>query len=198
MSSQIAALLLVGPWEGGDRASAAVRRGLESDTRVFLVGHVANVATFYRSMDLFVFPSHREGFPNAPMEAACMGLPVIATAVVGCIDAVVNDITGTLVPPRDAAALAMAIRRYLRDPELRQRHGLAGRERVLREFRPEAIWEALYQAYVRLLREKGFPIPEPSPRSPGAADTVDSYRPTSTIADTPEQTRLRQMDLAQS
>ena len=181
-------LLLVGPWEKEDRVPAAVRRMLESDSRVVLVGHVADVAAYYKAMDLFVFPSHgTEGFPNAPMEAACMGLPVIATAVVGCVDAVVNDITGMLVPPRDAAALAMAIRRYLRDPELRQRHGLAGRERVLREFRPEAIRQALYQEYVRLLREKGFPIPEPPPRSPGAADTVDSYRPTSTIGDTFER-----------
>ncbi len=190
-------LLLVGPWEEEDRVSAAVRRRMESDARVVLVGHVADVVTFYRAMDLFVFPSHgTEGFPNAPMEAACMGLPVIATAVVGCIDAVVNDITGTLVPPRDAAALAMAIRRYLRDPELRQRHGLAGRKRVLREFRPEAIWDALYQAYVRLLREKGLPIPETPPQNPVSADTVDT-RPTLTISGSLGETRLTQKDLVQ-
>ena len=125
-----------------------------------------------------------------------MGLPVIATAVVGCIDAVVNDITGTLIPPRDAAALAMAIRIYLRDPELRQRHGLAGRERVLREFRPEAIWEALYQEYVRLLREKGFRSRR-LPLRARPADTVDPSRPTSTIGDSLEETR-RQTDLVQS
>ncbi len=161
-------LLLVGPWEKENRVSSAVRRMLESDPRVVSVGHVADVVAYYKAMKLFIFPSHgTEGFPNAPMEAACMGLPVIATAVVGCVDAVVNEITGTLIPPRDAAALTMAIRRYLKDPELRQRHGLAGRERVLREFRPEAIWEALYQAYVRLLREKGLPIPETPPQSPG-------------------------------
>ncbi len=86
-----------------------------------LVGHVADVVTFYKAMDLFVFPFHREGFPNAPMETACMGLPVIATAVVGCIDAVVNGETGTLVPPHDSGALAEAIRKYLADPALRQR-----------------------------------------------------------------------------
>ena len=60
--------------------------------------------------------------------------------------------TGTLVPPRDAAALTEAIRRYLLDPELRRRHGRAGRERVLREFRPEDIWEELYAEYTRLLQ----------------------------------------------
>ena len=117
---------------GGQRQSPIdSQAGLESDTRVLLVGRVTNVAKYYKSMDLFVFPSHREGFPNAPMEAACMGLPVIATRVVGCMDAVVEDETGILIPPRDPRALAQAIRTYLADSELRHRHGLAGRERSL-------------------------------------------------------------------
>ncbi len=90
-----------------------------------------------------------------------MALPVVATSVPGCVDAVVDGVTGTLVPPDDPKALAEAIARYLDDPELRRRHGQAGRERVLRDFQPEAIWEATYQEYVRLLRAKGLPVPEP-------------------------------------
>jgi glycosyltransferase involved in cell wall biosynthesis len=57
-----------------------------------------------------------------------LALPVVATAVPGCVDAVQDRVTGTLVPPRDAAALTEAIRHYLLDPELRRRHGRAGRE----------------------------------------------------------------------
>ena len=94
-----------------------------------------------------------------------MARPVVATCIPGCVDAVVDGQTGTLVPPRDAGALAEAIRRYLEDPSLRRRHGLAGRERILRDFRQEVMWEALYQEYVRLLREKGFLIPEASLRA---------------------------------
>jgi glycosyltransferase involved in cell wall biosynthesis len=105
-----------------------------------------------------VFPSYGEGFPNAPMEAACMGLPVIATNVVGCVDAVEDGVTGTLVPPGDSAALADALRAYLADPALRREHGQAGRDRVLRDFRQEPIWESLYREYVRLLEEKGLPF----------------------------------------
>jgi glycosyltransferase involved in cell wall biosynthesis len=128
-------------------------------------------------MDLFLFPSHgTEGFPNAPMEAACMGLPVIASRVVGCVDSVVDGVTGTLVPPRDACALADAIRAYLRDPDLRRRHGQAGRERVLRDFRQEVIWEALYREYVRLLRENGIPVPD-DPADPGRRPSATAGPP---------------------
>ena len=84
-----------------------------------------------------------------------MALPVVATRIPGCIDAVVEGVTGTLVPPRDATALADALRMYLNDPNLRRKHGDAGRERVLRDFRPEEIWEEIYQEYLRLLRERG-------------------------------------------
>jgi glycosyltransferase involved in cell wall biosynthesis len=90
-----------------------------------------------------------------------MQLPIVATRIPGCIDAVQDGITGTLVPARNAEALVEAIRAYLNNPELRLQHGQAGRDRVLRDFRQEAIWEALYQEYVRLLQTKGLSIPQP-------------------------------------
>jgi glycosyltransferase involved in cell wall biosynthesis len=79
-----------------------------------------------------------------------MQLPIVATRVTGCVDAVVDGVTGTLVPPRDAAALTAALRSYLDDPELRARHGRAARARALREFDPRAIWDALHAEYVAL------------------------------------------------
>jgi hypothetical protein len=57
-----------------------------------------------------------------------------------------------------------AIRALLNDAELRKRMSKAGRERVIRDFKPEDIWEALYQEYVRLLKEKGIPAPLPESR----------------------------------
>jgi glycosyltransferase involved in cell wall biosynthesis len=87
-----------------------------------------------------------------------MVLPVVATRIPGWVDAVADGVTGTLVPPRSAEALASALRRYLDDAELRREHGKAGRERVLRGFRQEVIWEAMYQQYVRLLTARGIPM----------------------------------------
>jgi glycosyltransferase involved in cell wall biosynthesis len=107
-------------------------------------------------MQVLVLPSYREGFPNTPLEAAAMELPVVATRIPGTVDAVEDEVTGLLVPPRDAEALEQAIRRYLDCPELRQQHGKAGRERVLRLFRQEVVWEALYNEYMALLRQRGI------------------------------------------
>jgi glycosyltransferase involved in cell wall biosynthesis len=81
---------------------------------------------------------------------------VIATRVVGSIDAVEDGVTGVLVPPRDTRALLEAIRAYLDDPDLRTRHAEAGWRRVRRDFRQEIVWEALRQEYVRLLGERGL------------------------------------------
>jgi len=155
-------LLLLGAWEQEDPVSQQTMVVFENDPRVRLVGHVEDIVPYYRLMTVLTLPTRgTEGLPYAPMEASAMELPVVATTTVGCVDAIVDGVTGTLVPPRDPQALSQAIARYLDDPDLRRRHGLAGRERVLRDFRPEDIWEATYQEYVRLLRKKGLAVPEP-------------------------------------
>ncbi len=156
-------LLVVGPFEPQDPVPPEVEALLRGDTRIHLTGMVDDTQPLYAAMDIVALPTYREGFPNIPLEAAAMALPVVATRIPGCVDAVEDGVTGTLVPPRDATALADAIRTYLNHPELRRQHGQAGRQRVLRDFRPEAIWEALYQEYVRLLREKGLPSLPPRP-----------------------------------
>jgi glycosyltransferase involved in cell wall biosynthesis len=150
-----ARLLLVGPFEPQDPVPPETEAFLRDDPRVLLAGADWNTPPLYAAMDAVVLPTYREGFPNVPLEAAAMGLPVVATRVPGCVDAVADGETGILVPPRDAAALASALRTYLGDPALRRRHGEAGRVRVCREFRQEVIWESLYREYLRLLRGRG-------------------------------------------
>ena len=79
---------------------------------------------------MVVFPSRRDGYPVACAEAMAHGRPVVATAVGGLPDMVVDGETGLLVPPGDAPALRAAIDRLLADPDLRRRLGAAGRERI--------------------------------------------------------------------
>ncbi len=155
-------LLLVGPFEPQDPVPSATVAALHQDPRVHLAGAADDAAPAYRAMDLVVLPTYREGFPNVPLEAAAMELPVVATRIPGCVDAVQAGVTGTLVPPYDAVALADAIERYLGEPALRRDHGRAGRARVLRDFRPEAIWAALYEEYAHLLTKAGIAPPEPA------------------------------------
>ena len=89
------------------------------------------------SSDILVNPSHREGFNVALLEGSAMGLPVVASRIPGCVDPVLDGVTGTLVPPlRSAEALSRAIEAYLCDPALRRLHGEAGRARVVNDFQP--------------------------------------------------------------
>ena len=157
-------LLLVGCFEPQDPVPSDAEVLLRNDPRVHLAGEVevADMPPYYAAMDVCVLPSYREGLPTVPLEAAAMCVPVVATRIPGCVDAVADGETGTLVGVHDAAALAAAVARYLADPHLRRRHGEAGRQRVLRDFRPEAIWEATYRQYIHSLRERGLPVPQPT------------------------------------
>jgi glycosyltransferase involved in cell wall biosynthesis len=169
-------LLVVGAFEPQDPIPVDAERLLRTDPHIHLAGLVGDMPAAYASMDVLVLPSYREGLGLVTLEAAAMGLPAVATRIPGCIDAVVDGVTGTLVPARDVAALVDALTRYFSDPALRLAHGGAGRIRVIAEFRTESIWEATLQVYREILAGRPrAPRPsaharEPEPKSPGCPD----------------------------
>jgi glycosyltransferase involved in cell wall biosynthesis len=154
-------LLLVGRVDTEDAIPRDVLAELLRDRRVRLTGVDPNTPPLYAAMDVVALPTYREGFPNVALEAAAMALPIVATEVPGCVDAVEDGATGTLVPARDAGALGSALRRYVGDASLRSRHGAAARARVLAAFRREAIWEAIRDEYGLLLKSKRAVLARP-------------------------------------
>lgn len=127
-----------------------------SDAVVF-TGIRRDVPEILALLDVFVLPSLWEGLPIALLEAMAAGLPVVATRVGGVPEVVEDGVTGLLVPPRDPDALAEAITRLLRDPDLRCKMGQAGRERVESEFSVEKMvrkTETLYEEVLTHEREK--------------------------------------------
>jgi len=152
-------LLMVGPLEPEDPIPRRVEELLRGDSRVHLIGEEWDTPPLYAAMDVLVLPTYREGLPIVLLEAAAMGVPVVATRVPGCMDVVEDGMTGTLVPPYDSQSLNLAIGCYLRNSQLRREHGLAARELVLRDFRQEVIWRATYEEYVRCLLKKNLAPP---------------------------------------
>jgi glycosyltransferase involved in cell wall biosynthesis len=139
--------------DGPDRAAVAsevARLGLGD--MVELLGTRSDVPELLAGADVFVLSSDSEGLPMSVLEAMAAGLPVVASAVGGVPEAVRGGETGTLVPPRDSAALAQALIRLVADPALRARLGEAGRRRVEREFSAEQFEREHLELYRKRAR----------------------------------------------
>jgi glycosyltransferase involved in cell wall biosynthesis len=151
---------VVGPDEPdkADSLTAADREAAERAGVRFL-GARDDVVRLYAGMDVHVLASHREGFPLSPMEASAMGIPVVATDIRGCRQAVEHGVTGLLVPARDPAALADAIARLASDADERQRLGAAARRRAQEAFDHRRSIELVLATYERLLARAGRPVP---------------------------------------
>ncbi|HWO73313.1 MAG TPA: glycosyltransferase [Dehalococcoidia bacterium] len=110
------------------------RLGLEG--RVEMRGWIEHQALpeFLAGLDVFVLPSTWEGFGVAAAEASAVELPVVASNVFGIPDVVRDGLTGLLVAPKDAGAIARAVGRLVEDAELRRSLGKAGREYVARHY----------------------------------------------------------------
>ena len=108
------------------------RLGLREEVRFF--GFITDTAAFFAGVDLFAMPSLYEGLGVAALEAMAAGRPVVATRVGGLTESVLDGVTGFLVPPRDATALAAAIARLARSRSLAQAMGHQGRARARQHF----------------------------------------------------------------
>ncbi len=120
---------------GGELESQV--RALDLEESVRFVGYQPNVADWLALADLTVLPSFFEGLPLAAIESLAAGRPVVATAVDGTPEVVVDGKTGLIVPPDNPERLGGAICRLLREPALRQRLAEAGRKWVMEHFTQE-------------------------------------------------------------
>ncbi|CCH88110.1 Capsular polysaccharide biosynthesis glycosyl transferase [Modestobacter italicus] len=136
--------------------------------RVVRIEETDDVASAYAGMDVLCLPTRREGLPNVVLEAALAELPAITTTATGARDAVVDGVTGWLVPPGDAGALSAAIRACAASPDRARELGRAARARALADFDPQTIWRGLESVYLARLEAAHRPHGRWPGRGPAA------------------------------
>ncbi len=115
-------------------------------------GRQDDMPAVYALTHIACLPSaYGEGVPKALIEAAACGRPIVTTDIPGCREIVRDGVNGLLVAPRDAEALAAALRRLIEDPALRTELGARGREVVVAEFSEEKVTGETLLVYDRLL-----------------------------------------------
>ena len=137
-----------GPLEAALRDEIRAR-GL--DGRVRLAGFRDDLPRWLGGLDVLAHPADMEGLGIALLQAAAAAVPVVASRAGGLPEAVADGVTGVLVPPGDIQALGAALARLLRDRDLRQRLGAAGRARILAEFSIDAMVEGNLAVYRKVL-----------------------------------------------
>ncbi|MGO9322964.1 MAG: glycosyltransferase family 4 protein [Terracidiphilus sp.] len=148
-------LLLVGWFDRAEDAlDAGLRHRILNHPRIHCSGFVSDTAPFYRGMEVMVLPTWREGFPNAVLESAATGIPVVTTESTGARDAVVAEVTSLLIPPGYPEAIVEAVVKLLRDPDRRFYMGRAARAWVTEHYSEERVL-GLTAEYYRSLLDAG-------------------------------------------
>jgi glycosyltransferase involved in cell wall biosynthesis len=120
--------------------------------KITWLGPRRDIAALLATAHIACQPStYREGLPKSALEAMAAGKPLVATDIPGCREAVIHNVTGLLVPPRDPPALAAALKTLIDDPALRARFGAAARQRAVENFSDAIICAKTISVYESLM-----------------------------------------------
>ena len=146
--------LLVGPDDRSSEDRLTQIEISELKSSLYWLGPRRDIPTLLAATDIFVMPTYyREGIPRALLEAASMGLPLIASDMPGCREVVKDGVNGFLIPPLDTEAMAAAILDLGNDPVKRQSFGTASRTFAVTRFDLGIIAEQTAQYYAGFLAQ---------------------------------------------
>lgn len=131
---------------GHIKCDPAFEQRFRSHSGIIHIPFQDDVPLYMSLFDIFVLPSWREGFPNVPIQAAAMGIPVIVSDATGCVDSVNATSTGTVFPTKNTEVLERSLLQYIEDENLRNQHGKAGQEWAA-SFKNEFIWNGIDKIY---------------------------------------------------
>ncbi|MFJ1813958.1 glycosyltransferase family 4 protein [Staphylococcus saprophyticus] len=146
-------LLIVGDFEKADSISKEEIDIIKNDNNIVWVNRVENPVAYFNNMDIFVFPTYREGFGNVSIEAQLLKIPVITTNVTGARDTVINEKTGFIVEKNEVESIVEKIELLINDENYRENLGENGKARIEKFFSNDVIWNDLEKMYTDLLQE---------------------------------------------
>ena len=127
---------------------------IKNNPNIKYLGKCNNMRDIYKTIDIVILPSWREGLSKSLLESAAMSLPIITTNVPGCNDIITNEYSGLLVPVRDKEKLKSAIKKYLHNPELAIKYGMNARKKVTKKYTVEIINNQILKVYDDILKRK--------------------------------------------
>lgn len=146
-------LLLVGGYDSRDILPDSIHAIIDSDADIIHVGRILkDIQYYYSLMDVFVFPSHREGFGMCSIEAQAMCVPTLVPKTHGCVDTIVSDVTGLYIDltPQSISEKLLT----LHDKNKRMSMGVKARKFVCENFERTMLWPQILDYYYRLYSTK--------------------------------------------
>ena len=147
-----AKLLLIGDMDIRDGVNEHYATQIKEDADIILSGRIEkkNILYYYAMLDVFVFPSHREGFGMCAIEASAMEKPLLVSKVHGCEDTIVEHLTGEYIG-LDVESICKGMEQML-DADTRRSLGKNGRMKVLEWYDFRVMWPLVNELYAKILK----------------------------------------------
>lgn len=146
-------LLLVGPYENSrDPLHEQTISIINDHPNIVTTGFVDDVRPYMLASDVLVFPSYREGFPNVPMQAGALGLPLIVTDINGCNEIVEHKKNGLIIPIKNEHQLFISMKDVYENKLLFNDLSRESRDSIVNRFQQEIIWQEILKEYMHVLR----------------------------------------------
>lgn len=144
-------LIIVGPHEKLlDPIDAKTELIIKNNKNIYETGMVEDIRPYVAISHIFTFPSYREGFPNAVLQACCMDTPCIVTDINGCNEIISNNFNGLIIPTKNSTALKEAMLELYKNPDKTKEMAKNARPNIIKKYKREFIWNELLALYNNL------------------------------------------------
>lgn len=144
-------LLLVGSFEDLDPILSKTENEIKTNKNIIYVGFQKDIRPYLKIMNLFVFPSYREGFGISLMEAAAMNVPAISTDIIGCNEIIDDGYNGRLITPRSMEALKIAMKDLVLNRDKIDQMSNVSRQYVISRYEQKKLWKKALDAYTNII-----------------------------------------------